>query len=477
LVIGIIRRTEKNYPTKSLYSPGYTIRAFGIYISLDLVLYFSDDIIVALATPPGKSALAVIRLSGKGCLELFRSCLKKQDAIFRPWRASLAEIMDVEEPIDQAIVIYYQAPKSYTGEDLMEIICHGGEYVVERVMEVLIDKGARPAQAGEMTFRAFIEGKLDLTQAEAVSDIISAQSRFAHRNAIAQLHGGLSAKISAIKKELIEILSEIEVEIEFPEDEPLVINYEDWNGKLLEALREIEGLYLQGLKGKSAREGFRVTIAGPPNSGKSTLLNALLGEERAIVHHIPGTTRDTLRESLEIGGVRIWLSDTAGLRSNADEVESEGIKRTHREIQTGDLVIYLFDLQEGLKIESDSLSSHNILFVGNKLDICSGEEIVCDLKISALKGIGLEGLKSAVMAKALGDWRESGIVANQRHLSSLKEAMDYLKSALALCQSRGESELLALEIRSSASALGEILGEGVTEEVLETIFSRFCIGK
>ena len=441
---------------------------------LEKNLILQDDIITARSTAPGPGAIALTRLSGENCLDLLKDCLTDFPAEIKPRHAYLASICDQAGEFDQVVFIYYQGPNSYTGEDLVEIHSHGGDYIPQRVLDVLCENGARPAEPGEFTFRAYMNGKMDLTQAEAVSEIIKAESKHGNRNALSQLKGGLSGEVKNYRDTLISVLAELELELEFPDDEPYDADYHGWSEKLRRVKSGIEDIVRLGNSGRAIREGFRVVIAGPPNSGKSTLLNALLGENRAIVHPSAGTTRDILRESVEIGGVRVWLSDTAGLREIGDDVESEGVERAKREMESADLIVYLFDLaKNALQTANDG----RIVKVGNKADLYPDSKPECDLKISALKGIGLDELKRSITERALGAGIEGAIIANERHLDAFRKAAQNLQRALEIVSFEGETELIALETREAARWLGEIIGEGVTEEVLENIFSRFCIGK
>ena len=442
-------------------------------------MYFEDDIIAARATPPGESAIAVIRMTGNGCLNILTDCMPGFNGDLQPRRATLAQLGDDAGIIDQVIAIFYPTPNSYSGEDMVEVHCHGGGYISRRILSLFYEHGARPAGPGEFTFRAFLNGKMDLTQAEAVLDIIAAESESARKNALRQLYGGFSKLVRKLREELLDILAEVEAEIEFPEDESLELDYSNWSDRINGLINSIKAVIDLGRCGRSVREGFRVTIAGPPNSGKSTLLNALLGEERAIVHHSAGTTRDILREAVEIDGVRIILTDTAGLRSNAEEIESEGINRAKREIETADMVILLYDLSLGFNGEQyiSELSRNAVVIAGNKVDLYPDVRDECDIKISALRGDGLEQLKIMIAEKAQCSRIEEGVIANERHLELLQRSHECLLVAVKLTASEGETELIALELREAAGALGNITGEGVTEEVLEKIFSRFCIGK
>ncbi len=437
-------------------------------------LILQDEIIAARSTAPGQGAIAITRLSGDKCLDVIRECLTEFPIEIKPRHAYLASVCDEAGEFDQVIFIYYQAPNSYTCEDMVEVHSHGGDYISQRVLDVLCKKGARPAQPGEFTFRAFMNGKLDLPQAEAVSEIISSESKHGNRNALSQLKGGLSEEVRKFREELISVLAELELELEFPDDEPYDADYPGWLEKLLKVKTGIEEIVRLGNSGRAIREGFRVVIAGPPNSGKSTLLNALLGENRAIVHPEAGTTRDILRESVEIGGIRVWLSDTAGLREIGDDVESEGVERARREMESADLIVYLFDLGKQMP---QAKNDKRTVTVGNKIDLYPDSIKECDLMISALKRTGIDKLKQSITEKALGAGIEGAVIANERHLDAFRKATGNLQQALELVILEGETELIALETREAARLLGEIIGEGVTEEVLENIFSRFCIGK
>jgi len=394
-----------------------------------------------------------------------------------PRRAYLANFRAGGEILDEIIFIYFKAPKSYTGEDLIEISCHGGDYIVEKIIKELCKAGARPANPGEFSFRAFINNKMDLTEAEAVSDLIASESESARKNALLQLQGGLNREIKNIRDSLLGILAELEVEIEFPEDEPMEADYEGWSEKTTAAIDFLERMIENSEAGKSIREGFRVVIAGPPNSGKSTLLNALLGEDRAIVHHSAGTTRDIIRESLEVGGIRIWLTDTAGLRDDADEVEADGINRTRRAMESSDLIVYLIDLIEDKKHKIETYNQEQLLLVGNKIDLADKISLDCDICISALHGTGIDELKKMIADYALPGGIEGGVIANERHLKAMRQAVSGMIRARDIIISEGETELVSLEIRESLRLLGEITGEGVTDEVLDRIFNNFCIGK
>ena len=444
-----------------------------------IIKIYESDVIAAPATPPGKSALAMIRMSGEGVLEVMKKCLVKNGDKLEPRRATLVEIGDKSEAFDQAIAIFYRAPNTYTGEDMIEICCHGGDYIRNKVTNLLWAKGARPAEPGEFTLRAFLNGKKDLAQAEAVAELIEAESDAARRNALEQLHGGLSKRVNGIRNALMDMLSEIEAEIEFPDDEPESVDFKAWKIQLEESIKSVDEIISMHSENKALREGFKVVIAGPPNSGKSTLLNRLLGVERAIVHSLAGTTRDLVRSSVEIGGIKIWITDTAGLRESKSPIEKEGVNRAITEMETSDLVLYLFDLKErndtSISLMEDKYN--DALIVGNKVDLYKEDGIKCDLKISALRGDGVEQLMNLIKGKAVKCESNSVVVVNQRHLECLMKAKNAMKAALVRAECEKDMELLAFEMKAAASALGNITGEEVTEEVLSRIFSKFCIGK
>ena len=441
-------------------------------------MFENDDIIAAQATPPGESALSVIRMSGKGALDLWKKCIGKKNKKIEPRRASVSEFSAEGYLIDQVVYVYFENPESYTGEDLIEISCHGSIYIVRKILTELFRLGARPADPGEFTFRAFLNGKIDLTGAEAVADLIACDSEKARLNALMQLNGGLRQSIDSFREILLSLLADLEVELEFPDEEFLDLDYPKFKAQLTGLKNDIQNVIDRGHAGKAVREGFRVTIAGPPNSGKSTLLNALLGENRAIVHETAGTTRDILREYTEIGGVKVWLTDTAGLRQSGDEIESEGIRRAEKEIETSDLILYLFDLSDGMdKSEINKLPVDRLLTIGSKLDLYEEQQIDCRLKISAVRGDNLDTLQSIISERAFSRNIEGGIIANERHIESMSDAVEAIERALEIVADKGETELIAFELNHSAKVLGEVIGEGVTEEVLENIFSRFCIGK
>ncbi len=442
-----------------------------------------NDTIAALATPGGTGAVALIRVSGPRAWELVETaCGRPLDA---PRTAALRSVRDAAgRVLDQVLVTPFRGPASYTGEDVVEVATHGGRLITRRVLERLLECGARPAGPGEFTERAFFHGKLDLTQAEAVMDLISAQSDLAIRAAHEQLEGRLGRRTEALRHEVLGVVAQVEAWIDFPEED-----IDPETGAALDAhiavvAEGIRGLLATADQGRILREGLRTVICGLPNAGKSSLLNQLLGEERAIVSRTAGTTRDTIEEALVVDGVPLRLVDTAGLRQSGDEIEEEGIRRTRREAGRADLLIVVADASlppaEALPDELPSVS--RVLHVLNKTDLGEhagwrGREAV---RVSCADGRGLEALRGRIRELAeLGeaDWGEHSVAINARHRGCLRTAGDALERGRAALSEGMAAEMAALELREALDALGEIAGRVDTEEILGEIFSRFCIGK
>lgn len=446
-----------------------------------------DDTITALATPPGEGALAVIRISGARALAV-------ADAIFRgravPSAADERRVLfgrvsdSLGEIIDEVLLTVFRNPRSYTGEDLVEISGHGGSLVASRVLAAVLAAGARMARPGEFTERAFLNGKLDLTQAEAVMDLISAQTPRAARAAAGQLEGRLGEEIQALRSEMLEGVAHLEAFIDFPEEgiDP------DSGGVLRRRMEKIadhlKRLLATADEGRLLREGISLALCGAPNAGKSSLLNRLLGTERAIVSATPGTTRDTIEESASLGGYPFRVIDTAGLRETADPVEREGVVRARHAAEQADLRLHLVD---AAALEGDVTALfEDELLVFNKVDLVPDRSElphshVPALMISCQSGEGMEGLVAAILKKITGrhegEPAPDGAAINARHQECLKRAASALATALALLEAGEPPELVAVELRASLSAVGEVVGEAGTEEILGKIFSSFCIGK
>ncbi|HXB11870.1 MAG TPA: tRNA uridine-5-carboxymethylaminomethyl(34) synthesis GTPase MnmE [Bacteroidia bacterium] len=454
----------------------------------------TDDTIVALSTPAGKGAIGVIRLSGPAsfaiCEKLFPA-LKLQEAPSHTLHFGIA--MDGKEVVDEAVVGLFRAPKSYTCQDVIEISCHGSPFILQKVLQLLIKHGARPAKPGEFTMRAFLNGRFDLSQAEAVSDLIASESEAAHHIAINQMRGGFSDELKNLRQKLMDFASLIELELDFSEEDVEFANRKQLISLLKEMLIRIEALSESFRLGNVLKNGVSTVIAGRPNAGKSTLLNALLNEERAIVSDIPGTTRDTIEEVISIQGIVFRLTDTAGIREAADIIEKQGVERTMQKIQQASIVIYLFDaaefsekevLEDVKKLSKNELVP--IIPVANKVEGEVETKVKAEFKdiknlipISAKKGNGVETLKAKLCETALNgkQIQESVVLTNLRHYEALQETLKDLTKALKGVETKLSGELVSSDIRSALGHLGEITGEVTTDDLLGNIFSRFCIGK
>jgi tRNA modification GTPase len=461
------------------------------------------DTIVALSTPPGVGALAVVRLSGPEAVPITQALFSKQNLEAQPSHTlHYGTLRDPQsnQLLDEVVVSLYRAPRSYTREDVVEITGHGSDFIVRQIMASLLRQGARLAEPGEFTKRAFLSGALDLAQAEAVADLIAADSALSHQVALNQLRGGFSEELRGLRAQLIKFAALLELELDFGEED---VEFADRTG-LTRLLTEVQGVVTGLLRsfelGNVIKNGITTVIAGRPNAGKSTLLNALLREERAIVSAIPGTTRDFIEDEVSIDGLRFRFVDTAGLRDNpADEVEAIGVQRTRQRIGQAALLLYLFDLTNMTPAEvqadlADFTAAHPklpVLVVGNKQDAATPAQLAAfaefkiqsseHLTISAAVRQGLEELQTALLAQVRGaGLATSGaatIVTNVRHARALEAAAEHLADVQqGLATGRG-TELLAADLRHALSALGEITGDISSEDLLTSIFTQFCIGK
>ncbi len=444
--------------------------------------------IVAISTPLGESAVGVVRLSGRGVLDIVRKHFRGVSEI-KPRFAHYGEIVSAAgEVIDECILIYYRAPRSYTGEDMVEISLHGNPLILRRVVETFISAGCRLAEPGEFTKRAFLNGRLDLTQAEAVAELICAKTDLARRVALRQLKGELSDRIAPLRESLLELCAYMEADIEFSEEDIPTITKEEILERVDRVLEGIEDLLRTARTGRFIREGIRLAIVGKPNVGKSSLFNALLREDRAIVTHIEGTTRDYIEESLNLRGIPILLTDTAGIRESNDPVERIGVERSRKKMASADVILFVVDgsaplTSEDLDIYREVKEREHIVVVNKSdlgvsipLEIFEGDSII---KVSALTGSGLKDLEDEILKKA-GVLVEEGlnIYVSVRHEELLRRSKDILEGFRD--RYRGEEvspEVAMLDIREAVSCLGEIVGDVTTEDVLGNIFSRFCIGK
>jgi len=454
-------------------------------------LYGWDDTIVALATAPGLAAIGVIRLSGKKAFEIIDQLFPSKKISLQPSHTIHVGILtDANESIDEVVVSLFKGPKSYTGEDSIEISCHGSPFIQEQIINTCIKYGARLAKPGEFTQRAFLNGKLDLTQAESVADLISSNSKASQKTALHNIRGGFSLELKEMREQLIQFAALIELELDFATED---VEFAD-RGKfyaLIEHMQLSNKRLIHSFQlGNVIKNGVSVAIIGKPNAGKSTLLNCLMNEERAIVSEIPGTTRDTIEEVININGVVFRLIDTAGIRSNSeDAIENIGIEKSYGKMRSADIVLYIFDvntltasdllLQEKLFLEEGI----QYLLIANKTDVVYSQKVEegtqSFVSISARENKGLDFLKDALYQKTVNATinADNTIITNARHLQALLEIKKSLASIKDGLDQKISGDLLAIEIRTCLFHLGDITGEVTNEDKLDYIFSKFCIGK
>lgn len=458
------------------------------------------DSIVALATPSGAGAIAIIRISGQDAITIgnsvFKSIKNKELTTQKTHTLHLGHIMDDSKTLDEVLVSIFKGPNSYTGENTIEISCHGSTYIQQQIIQLLLRKGCRMADPGEFTLRAFLNGKLDLSQAEAVADLISSDNEASHQIAMQQMRGGFSNEIAKLREELLNFASLIELELDFAEED---VEFAD-RTQFHELLNRIEFVLKRLIDsfavGNVIKNGIPVAIVGEPNVGKSTLLNALLNEERAIVSEIAGTTRDTIEDELVIGGIGFRFIDTAGIRETEDVVESIGIRKTFEKIEQAQVVAFLFDSSEfkvsglNLKVELEKIKNQfplkPLVIIGNKADKLDEKEIE-NLKleipeillISAKEKLGVEDLKNRLLSFVnTGALRNNEtIVTNTRHYDSLLKALEETTKVKYGLETNLSSDLMALDIREALYHFGTITGQVTNDELLGNIFANFCIGK
>lgn len=458
----------------------------------------AEQTIVALATPPGQGALAVIRVSGPQAIAITASVFKGKALTEQPSHTiHYGHIVAGDSVVDEVMISLFRAPRSFTAEDTTEISCHGSPFIAQQIIALLIRQGAMAAQPGEFTMRAFLHGRIDLSQAEAVADVIQAQSDAALKLALDQMKGGFARQIKALRQQLIDYKALIELELDFGEEDVAFADREKMMGLMNELQAVIRPLAASFASGQVIREGLQTVLAGKPNAGKSTLLNALLQDERALVSDIAGTTRDTIEESLHIDGLLFRFIDTAGLRESTDLIEQMGISRTRERIRQAHLLVLLFDLEQSRvedirqQLEEADMGERPVLLVGNKADRLSAE--ACEEKIkgikqlghnvlgiSALRGEGIDALRQALVEAGQREWKpaEGGVViSNMRHYEALLRADRALEEVREGLEGSATGEILSLSLREALEALGEISGQISNEEVLGSIFGRFCIGK
>ncbi len=466
----------------------------------------NDDTICALATAQGIGAIAIIRVSGKQSFPIVNALFRHNgrplviDSIISH-KAYFGQIMDDEQVLDEVLVTFFKGPHSFTGEDSAEISIHGSVYVQQRLVELLIAHGARMAEAGEYTRRAFVNGRFDLAQAEAVADLIASQNEATHKVAMNQMRGGFSKELQALRSQLLDITSLMELELDFSEEDVEFADRSQLTTLVGQAIQHISRLADSFRLGNAIKNGIPVAIVGTTNTGKSTLLNALLGEERAIVSDIAGTTRDTIEETLNIGGVLFRFIDTAGLRQTDETIEQIGIERSYKKLSEADIVIGMLDLTAGYDamlhaasdiIEKLRFDQQHLILVLNKVDrleteFNKTEELREDLHlgdnqsdiivISAKKKLGLDQLKHCLSSLQKNYAGEATLVTNLRHFEALCQALDSLKIVEKGLEEQIPTDLVAQDLRLCLYHLGSITGEVTTDEVLGNIFGKFCIGK
>ncbi|MES2277950.1 MAG: tRNA uridine-5-carboxymethylaminomethyl(34) synthesis GTPase MnmE [Bacteroidota bacterium] len=455
---------------------------------------YQEDTIVALATANGIGAIGVIRLSGPQAIAIANSVFKGKDLTKQiSHTIHLGHVMDGDVILDEVLMSLFVAPRSYTRENVVEISCHGSNYIIESIIKLLIRQGARAAKAGEFTMRAFLNGQLDLSQAEAVADLIAANSKAAQQAAMQQLRGGFSNQLQALREQLVTFASLIELELDFSEEDVEFAN-RDQLRKLVHEIVLVIGKLIQSFElGNAIKQGVNTVIAGRPNAGKSTLLNALLNEDRAIVSHIPGTTRDTIEEVLNINGINFRLIDTAGIREATDTIEQIGVQKTMEKISQTAVLLYVYDVNElsdrDLVTDIAELVKPGIpaIIVANKTDLLPATTTInlqlpegaTLVQVSAKEKQHIDELKQLIYQRTVKGQlsADETLITNIRHLEALQKTEQALIQVLNGIQTQTTSDFLAMDIKQGLHYLGEITGVVTTDDLLDNIFSKFCIGK
>ncbi len=459
-------------------------------------MFISDlsKTIIAPSTPPGFGAISIIRLSGKNAFTIASKFLYPQKNFLnlKTKQTHLLRVMEKGNLIDQVITVFYKAPKSYTGDNTVEIFCHGSPFIIRTILALAIKNGAREAAAGEFTMRAFVNGKMDLTQAEAINDLIHSESSSSHNSAIAHLRGEISIQIKKIKSEILNILSEIEVRLDDSEEELLEINFKEFLKKIKKIITSLQRLAESFEKGRFIKDGFKTSIIGIPNSGKSSLLNALLGYKRAIVTKISGTTTDTIEEKIDFSGISFIFTDTAGIKTaTKNPIEKEGILRAIDFIKTSDIIIWVMDyskkpcahekeVAKQIKKHLDAKKTQ-LIKIFNKADL-QHERLPEKgiLNISCKTNSGIEKLKNLIVKRqeAIFSEQSSAIVTSMRHYQALNSCLAEIKLFEKMIKNKKiHLEFAAEHLKSALNELSDIIGETNSEELLSNIFSKFCVGK
>lgn len=450
-----------------------------------------NDTIVALATAPGLGAIAIIRLSGDAAIDIVGSVFSKKSLANQPTHTvHYGKLLNGAQVVDEVVVTIYLAPKSYTGEQVVEISCHGSPYIQDTILQLMIEHGARMAKPGEFTQRAFLNGKLDLTQAEAVADLIASNTEASRKTALYNLKGGFSSDLQLMREKLIKFSALIELELDFSQEDVAFANKKELEILVQQLQFKTQALLDSFKLGNAIKNGVQVAIVGKPNAGKSTLLNAFLNENRALVSEIPGTTRDTVEEYLNIQGVLYKLIDTAGIRGMTDDsIEQMGIEKSREKISAADIVIALFDVNDDSieQVQDWKQAIHNdkLVLVGNKIDLVKDQSLLNDpalkevIFISAKDKDNIISLENELYKRVVGEGlnKEGTIVTNARHASSLKKLLLALNDVETGLVHHVTGDLLAIDIRQALHYLGTITGQITNEDQLDFIFSKFCIGK
>jgi tRNA modification GTPase len=463
--------------------------------------YYTKDTICAPATAPGMAAIAVIRLSGPEAFLIAQECFEPQKkglsfTDIPSHRVTLGQFHQASKPVDEVLLTKFQKPHTYTGQDLVEISCHGSPFIQQEILRILIDKGARMARPGEFTLRAFMNGRMDLSQAEAVADLIASNSSASHLMAFRQMRGHFSERIRELRQQLVNFAGLIELELDFSEEDVEFADRGSLNNLLDTIETEISRLKQSFSMGNVLKNGIPVAIIGKPNVGKSTLLNALLNEERAIVSDIPGTTRDTIEDTITIRGVAFRFIDTAGLRHSQDKIESVGIERTYEKIRQAAIILYLFDASEtSLEEITETLNdfrerfydeNKRLILIANKIDLL--EEIphhfrnLVELEtifVSAKRKENINMITDSLLSSVTtaSEEENQAIVSNSRHYEALSKTAEAISAVRRGIEENLPGDLMAIDLRSALHHLGTITGEVTNDEILGNIFEKFCIGK
>ena len=449
-----------------------------------------DDTIVAIATPPGRGGIGVVRVAGPEARSIAGSMLRLRQEL-SAGRALFGELIEpaTDERIDEVVVTFFAKPHSYTTNDVVEISAHGSPVVLRHIVELAAARGARLAEPGEFTMRAFLNGRIDLTQAEAVRDLIESQTLYQARVAAQQLEGALSRRLQPVKRKLVELVATMEAGIDFAEDDVAVLPSAEIVSRIEEVRRPLEQLRASFAYGKMVHEGLTLAIVGRPNVGKSSLFNRLVERERAIVTATPGTTRDLVTETVSLGGVPIKLVDTAGIRHSADEAESIGIRKSYEALNEADLVLVVLDSTQEISSEDRELlascADGRGLAVANKTDLAPQASVTVGsarvFKTSAITGEGIDALRAAILDQVSGgaaqSEREPGFLTNIRHQRLVEESLSSLAAATHAAERKIPHEMIMLDLYSALRPLDAITGETTTDDILNLIFSSFCIGK